>query len=152
MASFGNFWQTQFLTISNGQAIPWNNTGATAGGVALNPSNNKTIVVPTAGNYEISFTVTISTEGQTVPNFEQQVDLFINGSPSTNSQFEFGILINDPDFTGNVTECRQIHGQGIVKLPKNAKLQLRNVSLNGETIKLCDLVEAGAAINVVQLS
>jgi len=143
-SSYGNFWQNTFVSIPNGQAIPFNNSGPSGGGIAL--LNPTTISIPRAGDYEINYVVTV-TPADPIPE-EQQVSAFLNGVIVPNFQSSFGIRFSDPD---DVASCFQITGTAIISIPTNSTLQLRNTSLGGDDLDLCNLVESGAALTIKRL-
>lgn len=144
--SYGNFFQNRFVTVGSGAAIPFNGVGRTAGGVTLvSPTD---IHVSKAGDYLLSYTLTVTPNGEEFP-LEQQAAIFINGVKVSDFQTDFGIRFSNPADKG---DCRQIHGEAIVFIPAKSLVELRNVSLGGRTMHLCDFVESGAAINLIKLS
>ncbi|HGH7182994.1 hypothetical protein DXB51_11475 [Bacillus cereus] len=141
--AYRNFWQNTFVTIPNGQNIPFNNQSiANAGGVVL--LSPTTVFIPLAGDYEINYVITsaVSTE----VNREQQVTAILNGAPVPNFQTSFGTITN----TGE--SCDQFSGTAILRVPAQSTFSLRNTSLFGSSISLCNLVESGAALNIKKLS
>ncbi|MFB6729089.1 BclA C-terminal domain-containing protein [Bacillus mobilis] len=143
LPAYRNFWQNEFVTISNGQDIPFNNQSvAEAGGVVL--LSPTTVFIPLAGDYEISYVIT-SVVFETV-NQEQQVTAILNGTPVPGFQTTFGAI------TGTGEACDQFSGTAILRIPAKSTFSLRNTSLFGSSISLCDLVESGAALIIKKLS
>lgn len=141
--AYRNFWQNTFVTVLNGEDIPFNNQSvATAGDIVL--LSPTTIFIPIAGDYEINYIIT--TINITGTNSEQQVTAILNGVPVPNFQASFGTITNPGE------ECDQFSGIAILRVPANSTLSLRNTSLNGSSLALCNLVESGAALNVKKLS
>ncbi|HDR4479291.1 TPA: hypothetical protein QCQ09_000846 [Bacillus cereus] len=141
--AYRNFWQNTFVTILNGQDIPFNNQSiATAGGIVLLSST--TIFIPLAGDYEINYVIT--TVDRTGIGSEQQVTAILNGIPVPNFQTSFGTITN----TGEA--CDQFSGTAILRIPANSTFSLRNTSLGGFSLALCDLIESGAALSIKKLS
>lgn len=144
--AYGNFFQNQFVRVGSGAPIPFNGVGQTVGGVTLvSPTD---IQVSQAGDYFISYTLTVSPANEAIP-LEQQAAIFINGVRVPNFQTDFGIRFSNSADKG---DCRQIHGEAIVFIPANSLVELRNLSLGGRDMHLCDFVESGAAINLSKLS
>lgn len=57
LPAYRNFWQNEFVTIPNGQNIPFNNQSvAEAGGIVL--LSPTTVFIPLIGDYEISYVIT----------------------------------------------------------------------------------------------
>ncbi|WP_336993112.1 BclA C-terminal domain-containing protein [Bacillus toyonensis] len=141
--AYRNFWQNTFVTISNGQDIPFNNQSiATAGGIVL--LSPTTVFIPVAGDYEINYVIT--TNDITGISSEQQVTAILNGSPVPNFQTSFGTITNTEE------ACDQFSGTAILRVPANSTFSLRNTSLDGRSLALCNLVESGAALNIKKLS
>ncbi|PGO25328.1 hypothetical protein CN984_19480 [Bacillus cereus] len=141
--AYRNFWQNTFVTIPNGQNIPFNNQSiANAGGIVL--LSPTTVFIPLAGDYEINFVITTSV--RTAGNREQQVTAILNGAPVPNFQLSFGTITE----TGE--SCDQFSGTAILRIPAKSIFSLRNTSLNGSSLSLCNLVESGAALNIKKLS
>ncbi|MDO8158398.1 hypothetical protein FKQ51_13700 [Bacillus toyonensis] len=141
--AYRNFWQNTFVTVPNGQGIPFNNQSvATAGGIVL--LSPTTVFIPVAGDYEINYVIT--TADITGVGSEQQVTAILNGAPVPNFQTSFGTVTN----TGE--SCDQFSGTAILRIPANSTFSLRNTSLGGRSLALCDLVESGAALNIKKLS
>ncbi|MGE6541225.1 BclA C-terminal domain-containing protein [Bacillus luti] len=141
--AYRNFWQNQFVAIPNGQNIPFNNESiAAAGGIVLLPP--ATIFIPLAGDYEISFVVTSFVS--TAANREQQVTAILNGVPVPGFQASFGTI-------NEIAErCDQFSGTAILRVPAKSTFSLRNTSLNGSSISLCNLVESGASLIIKKLN
>lgn len=142
--AFGNFYQTNFVTLINNQPMPWNATGQINGGVNLNP-DGVTIHVAQTGSYYIEYYVSVN-YNPTDPGGDRDLGIFINGVEIPNNQTRFGVTNNEAD--RNV--CATISGGSIVFIPANATVQLRNV-LN-EVIKTCDGRKLAASINLIKLS
>ncbi|WP_242309131.1 hypothetical protein [Bacillus cereus group sp. BfR-BA-01524] len=141
--AYRNFWQNTFVTIPNGQDIPFNNQSvAEAGGIVLLPP--ATIFIPLAGDYEISYVIT-SVVFETA-NQEQQVSAILNGNPVPGFQTSFGVR------TATGESCDQFSGTAILRIPAKSTFSLRNTSLFGNSISLCNLVESGAALIIKKLS
>jgi hypothetical protein len=142
---YGNFYQTQFLTIGPNAPIPFNGVGQTQGMFLVGTTD---IHVIQAGDYFVSYTITVTPNGETIP-LEQQAAIFINGVIVPNFQTDFGIRFSNPADTG---DCRQLHGEAIIFIPANAFVELRNVSSGNRNMHLCDTFESGAAINLIKVS
>ncbi|MGM2669603.1 BclA C-terminal domain-containing protein [Bacillus cereus group sp. Bce026] len=143
LPAYRNFWQNEFVTIPNGQDIPFNNQSvAEAGGVVL--LSPTTVFIPLAGDYEIGYVIT-SVVFQTTSQ-EQQVTAILNGTPVPGFQTTFGTITE----TGEA--CDQFSGTAILRIPAKSTFSLRNTSLFGSSISLCDLVESGAALIIKKLS
>ncbi|MBE5105952.1 hypothetical protein IGI01_11760 [Bacillus thuringiensis] len=143
LPAYRNFWQNTFVTVPNGQDIPFNNQSiATAGGIVL--LSPTTIFIPIDGDYEINYVIT--TSDRTGIGSEQQVTAILNGAPVPNFQTSFGTITN----TGEA--CDQFSGTTILRVPANSTFSLRNTSLFGRSLALCNLVESGAALNIKKLS
>ncbi|NUH91276.1 hypothetical protein HUN72_24760 [Bacillus thuringiensis] len=143
--AYRNFWQNTFVTIPNGQDIPFNNQSvAEAGGIVLLPP--ATIFIPLAGDYEISYVITSVVFGTATTNQEQQVTAILNGNPVPGFQTSFGTR------TSNSESCDQFSGTAILRIPAKSTFSLRNTSLFGNSISLCNLVESGAALIIKKLS
>lgn len=141
--AYRNFWQNTFVTVPNGENIPFNNQSvASAGGIVLLPPT--TISIPVAGDYEINYVIT--TANITSTGSEQQVTAILNGVPVPNFQTSFGTITN----TGEA--CDQFSGTAILRVPANSTFSLRNTSLFGRSLALCNLVESGATLNIKKLS
>ncbi len=140
--AYRNFWQNTFITIPNGQDIPFNNQStAVAGGIVL--LSPTTIFIPLAGDYEISYVITTAI---TTGNPEQQVTVILNGTPIPNFQTSFGTRTTASE------SCDQFSGTAILRVTANSTFSLRNTSLNGAPLALCDLVESGAALIIKKLN
>ncbi|MDZ4411605.1 hypothetical protein ORM92_04560 [Bacillus cereus] len=143
LPAYRNFWQSQFVTVPNGQNIPFNNQSvAVAGGIVL--SSPTTIFIPLAGDYEINYVIT--TVVFTTLNREQQITAILNGVPVPGFQTSFGTITE----TGE--SCDQFSGTAILRIPAKSIFSLRNTSLNGSSISLCNLIESGAALIIKKLS
>lgn len=143
LPAYRNFWQNQFITVPNGQDIPFNNQSvATAGGIVL--LSPTTIFILLAGDYEINYVIT--TADITGISSEQQVTAILNGTPVSDFQASFGTI------TTTEEACDQFSGTAILRIPANSHFSLRNTSLGGNCLTLCDLVESGAALNIKKLS
>ncbi|MED3036574.1 hypothetical protein CBR56_17540 [Bacillus thuringiensis] len=141
--AYRNFWQNTFVTIPNGQDIPFNNQSeAAAGGIVL--LSPTTVFIPVAGDYEINYVIT--THDITGVSSEQQVTAILNGAPVPNFQTFFGAITT----TGEA--CDQFSGTAILRIPANSTFSLRNTSLDGFSLALCDFVESGAALSIKKLS
>ncbi|WP_460224184.1 BclA C-terminal domain-containing protein, partial [Bacillus cereus] len=135
--AYRNFWQKTFIVIPNGQNIPFNNQSvAAAGGLVLLPP--ATIFIPLAGDYEISYVITAAVLA--AANREQQVTAILNGVPVPGFQTSFGTITEAGE------ACVQFSGTAILRIPAKSTFSLRNTSLNGSSISLCNLVESGAAL------
>ncbi|GAB6455464.1 hypothetical protein bcgnr5402_66200 [Bacillus cereus] len=103
-----------------------------------------TIFIPLAGDYEISYVITSAVLA--AANREQQVTAILNGVPVPGFQTSFGTITE----TGEA--CDQFSGTAILRIPAKSTFSLRNTSLNGSSISLCNLVESGAALIIKKLS
>lgn len=145
LPAYRNFWQNEFVTIPNGQNIPFNNQSvASAGGIVLLPP--ATIFIPLAGDYEISYVITSVVFETETTNQEQQVTAILNGNPVPGFQTSFGTR------TSTGESCDQFSGTAILRIPAKSTFSLRNTSLFGNSISLCNLVESGAALIIKKLS
>lgn len=160
----GNFWSSEFQEVPFGSPFSFNFSGPTAGGVTLLDPN--TIFVRTGGDYLVTYTVSVNTNiianALPIPPapgsiYAPVVNVSINGALVPNAQIAFGIQIQyNPGINNN--SCFQIHGEAILRLPDNARVQLVNDSFfSGEAsvvniIETCDNGVNAAAINLVKLS
>jgi hypothetical protein len=144
--SYGNFWRNLgIVSIAGGTALPFNNTGPTAGGISL--ANSTTINIANPGDYFISYVVTILLTAPQIAG--SAVGVFLNGNNEVpNMQTRFGIVVRDPD----VSDCLQISGEAIVSIPANSTLQLRNTSPGNQAFTLCDTFINNVALNIIKVS
>ena len=142
--AFGNFYQTNFVTLVRNQPMPWNATGQTSGGVNLD-SDGVTIHVTQAGSYYIDYYVSVNYNPNT-PGGDRDLGLFINGVEVPNNQTRFGVS----DYEADRNVCATVSGGAIVFIPANATVQLRNVL--DEVIDTCDGRKLAASINLIKLS
>lgn len=142
--AFGNFYQTNFVTLVNNQPVPWNSIGQISGGINLDP-DRVTIHVVQAGSYYIEYYVSVN-YNPVDPGGDRDLGLFINEMEIPNNQTRFGITNNEAD--RNV--CATVSGGSIVFIPANATVQLRNVL--GTVINTCDNRKLAASINLIKLS
>ena len=121
--AYGNFWRTQNAQIQLNQAVPFTQTGPTAGGVSL--LNPTTIRIQQAGDYYISYVLTVLIDD---PNNETDgVSAFLNNVEVANFQTKFQIRTVGAD---DVNSVLQISGIAIISVPANANLQIRNTGRN----------------------
>lgn len=133
--SYGNFWQTDFLRVPFANPFSFNNTGPTAGGVAL--LNPNTVKIMKSGDYRVSYIVSINTVGNPVFPHIPVVSVFLNDSiiPIANAQATFAIQLNNSTELG----CFQLVGEAIISVPANSTLQLKNHSIfNRQDILTCN--------------
>ncbi|MEW9180097.1 exosporium leader peptide-containing protein [Bacillus mycoides] len=145
--AFGNFWQTQFITVPFEDPFSFNQVGPIAGGVSL--LNPTTISITQAGFYRVSFIALINTSLNPVFPHLPIISAFLNNSPIPNVQASFGIQINDSEDSG----CHQLSGEMILSIPANSILQLRNDSFfNSQNIVTCDNGVNAVELTIIKLN
>lgn len=146
MAKFGNFFQTDFITVPLNTAFPWSNQGP-KNGVKLDPSNNKKIIVEKAGKYQIDFLVFIQNQA-TSTFYAPSVLIQKNGHRVRRSRFALQLFP-----TSGV--CLQLTGTVIINVPTdNSVIKLINRSgKDGDStdIVTCNNGPVAATIRVVKV-
>ncbi|MGA3601617.1 BclA C-terminal domain-containing protein [Lysinibacillus agricola] len=145
LPSYGNFFQTISLQLSNNQPISWNGMGETAG-ITLDP-DTVTIRVTQAGVYyidylvNVQFTINVGITAQTA--------IFVNEVQVNPIQTRYGSTNATPDRN----ECSPYSGGTIVSIPAGGTVQLRNV---GPAFETCGGGETGvflaASINLFKIN
>jgi Collagen triple helix repeat (20 copies) len=146
--AYRNFWRVgEILSIADDGTLPFtNDSTAQAGGITR---VGDTITIPIAGDYFISYVVTVlfpNAQGLNVPS----VSVFL-GPPFTevpNMQTRFALVSNTLD--GN--NCLQLSGEAIITIPAGSQLQLRNTSPSDTPFNLCDTAINSVSLNIIKLS
>jgi len=143
--SYGNFFQTKFITLSNNQPMPWSNVGQTSG-ITLDP-DTVTIRVTQEGVYYIDYHVSGNLSPGGVPgNTIIATAIFVNGAEVNPIQTRYGAYDGETD----KDECVPISGGTIIFIPANGTVQLRNIS---QSFRTCDGgVFLAASINLVKIN
>lgn len=145
--AYGNFWQTNFITVPFGVSFPFNQTGPIAGGISL--LSPTTIGIKQAGDYRVSFISSINVTLNPVFPHEPVISIFLNNKPLPNVQADFSILIRDTESIG----CHQLTGEAIISVPANSILELKNNSFfNNQSIITCDNGVNAVELAIVKLS
>lgn len=145
--SYANFWQTEFITVPFGSPFSFNQSGPHSGGVFL--SDPSTIGIDVAGDYRVSYILSINTSQNPVFPHIPVVALFLNNSstPIPNTQTSFGVQI------AAGSGCFQLVGEAIISIPARSSLQLKNNSIfNHQSIITCDNGINAASITLQRLS
>jgi hypothetical protein len=133
LAAFGNVYQLATIadaTVIGGADVPFSNNGPLAGGIT-HTAGTTTITVPTAGNYEIQYSISITA------GIGAQIAIAVNGTvdPSTP--------------VSALVATGEISGQTILTLAAGDVITLRNNSLVALTVPLAPSV--GAQMNILLL-
>ncbi|PGK43404.1 exosporium leader peptide [Bacillus anthracis] len=146
-SAYGNFWQTEFITVPFGDPFSFNLVGPIAGGVSL--LNPTTISISQAGDYRVSFISLINTALNPIFPHLPVISVFLNNSPIPNLQASFGMQIDNSADTG----CNQLSGEMILSVPANSMLELRNNSFfNGQDIVTCDNGVNAMELTIIKLN
>ncbi|PFM33215.1 exosporium leader peptide [Bacillus cereus] len=139
IAAYGNFWQSEFITVPAGGLFSFNQIGPIAGGVSL--LNPTTISITQAGDYQVDFIASIDSSLISSFPYEAGISILLNNNPIPNAQASFGIIIEN---SVSIT-CNQLTGQLILSVPANSTLHLTNIGNNN--ISTCD-----NGINAIELT
>lgn len=143
-STYGNFFQTNFITLANNQAMPWNGMGETSG-ITLDP-DTVTIRVSQGGAYYIDYHVNGNFSPFGTGNVTIITALFVNNAEVNPIQTRYGALNTEVDRY----ECVPITGGTIVFIPDNGTVQLRNI---GPDFRTCDGgIVLAASINLIKVS
>ncbi|MDA2701372.1 exosporium leader peptide-containing protein [Bacillus cereus] len=145
--AYGNFWQTEIITVPFGDPFSFNQVGPIVGGVSL--LNPTTISISQTGDYRVSFISSINVTSNPVFPHEPIISIFLNNNPIPNAQASFNIVIRDSQDIG----CPQLSGEVILSIPANSILQLRNNSFfNNQDIETCDNGVNALELTIIKLS
>ncbi len=141
---YGNFFQTNFITLNTNQPMPWNGMGETAG-ITLDP-DTVTIRVTQGGAYYIDYHVNGNFSPFGTGNVTIVTAIFVNGAEVNPIQTRYGAFNTEVDRD----ECEPISGGTIVFIPDNGTVQLRNV---GSSFRTCDGgILLAASINLIKIN
>ncbi|QPQ31109.1 hypothetical protein [Lysinibacillus sp. JNUCC 51] len=143
--AYGNFFQTNFITLDTNDPMPWNGMGETAG-ITLDP-DTVTIRVTQGGPYYIDYNVLGNQSPIIVPTTTDIIlALFLNGTEVNPIQTRYGT----EDLELDKAICVPISGGTIISIPSGGTIQLRNV---GPEFATCDNgTILSASINLIKLN
>ncbi|MCR8964591.1 collagen-like protein, partial [Brevibacillus halotolerans] len=139
--SYGFFELSKTMLISSNEAIPFDITGPSHGGISQ--SDATTISVTQGGDYSICFLVTVNPISALQPDYIE-VGLTINNKEIPG--FKTSTVTANTDSTGTI----QISREAIVTIPSNSTLQLRNLLNNAFTINSSSV--SGVIIKIIKLN
>ncbi|ERM20055.1 collagen-like triple helix repeat-containing protein, partial [Brevibacillus laterosporus] len=139
--SYGFFELSKTMLISSNEAIPFDITGPSHGGISQ--SDATTIRVTQGGDYSICFLVTVNPIRALQPDYIE-VGLTINNKEIPG--FKTSTVTANTDSTGTI----QISREAIVTIPSNSTLQLRNLLNNAFTINSSSV--SGVIIKIIKLN
>ncbi|MFJ8513405.1 BclA C-terminal domain-containing protein [Lysinibacillus xylanilyticus] len=140
--TYGNFFQTGFITLINNQPMPWNGKGETSG-ITLDP-DTVTIRVTQAGVYYVDYQVNVAYFSNT--GLTAQTAIFVNEVQVNPIQTRYGTSNTENERA----ECSSYSGGTIISIPTDGRVQLRNVN---QTFSTCDDgAFLAASINLIKLN
>ncbi|MDO0941101.1 hypothetical protein QZ287_08415 [Brevibacillus laterosporus] len=139
--AYGFFQLSKTMLISSNEAIPFDITGPSSGGISQ--ADATTISITQGGDYSICFLVSVNPISALQPDYIE-VGLTINNKEI--SDFKTSAVTSNTDSTGAI----QISREAIVTIPSNSTLQLRNLLNNAFTINSSNV--SGVTIKIIKLN